>query len=246
MTNTSCYDCIFATWNGRTQTGCKFDRIDKLEDNGAEILGKDDGEKQYFLIIGRFCNACRNHEWGDKHRRREWKSIVEKQIEIPIDVIIFVKPNHAFCETLFTLDSLYNQNIKPKSILIAIDSPSESAGEISSFYTSDLIYDLKNRDGIPWRVETLSTSDAIKLCKSTYITSCNAGYIFPADFIFNLNKAINVDMKRFVVILPDDNGNRPVWMKLAGNTHNEIIEKAKKSNIEYEHMIFTLEDLTRE
>lgn len=229
MSSTNCRNCVFAVWDKNTQVDCQFDRIDKFEENGAEILGQDDGKKQYFVIKNRFCNCCRDNDWGKKHKRKEWREIVEKQIEIQLDIIITVSPTDNLSDILTTVDSVYLQKIKPKSLIVALtEARSNSAGNVPSFYTSDLIHDLKNREGIPWRVEQISLQNSIKLSKSTYFTTCKAGYIFPADCFAILNRAINVDMKRFVAVRPDENGNRLVLMRLAGSSLDEVIEKSEE------------------
>jgi hypothetical protein len=54
LTKTSCKKCIFAVYEGKTQTGCKFDRIDKYSKQNKVIEAYDDESE--FYVIKDFCN----------------------------------------------------------------------------------------------------------------------------------------------------------------------------------------------
>jgi hypothetical protein len=224
LISTSCRDCIFAVYDrSKTQVGCKFDRIEKFEENGANILGQDDGEKKYLVILGRFCTACRNKEWGQNHSKRKWKSIVEDKIKIRLDIIVHVWGQHTLPEIIQTVDSAYNQNPKPKLVVIACEPDYNNVPII------DIVSMIKLKNKGPWRVEKLPYDEASKFCKSTYYAIFNAGYNIPEDFSSKLNKYINEDLKRFVAILPDENGNGLV-VQQCGNSLEEIFKKAEETN----------------
>src|SRR4051794_22386546 len=95
---TSCRDCIFAIYDDSEsppmQVGCEFDRIEKFEENGAEIVGQNDGEKQYHLIYGRKCKTQRGEKWGAAHSKDKWKAIVKEQIQLKVDIVIKVNINN--------------------------------------------------------------------------------------------------------------------------------------------------------
>jgi len=58
---TSCKTCVFAIYDGKTQTGCLDNRIEKFKD---EIIEAYDDEKEFY-VIKRICNLFRNNVWND-------------------------------------------------------------------------------------------------------------------------------------------------------------------------------------
>ena len=191
--STSCKDCVFAIRRDGVQTGCNLYRLDKLADNGAEILknGKS------FFVFGRICTACRNTDWGRKHKKKDWKTLVFDYIQVRMDVIIHVSETDTLDSAKKTIDSACNQIIKPTMIVIACENKD---------ITAELIDDLRNRN-IRWKLENSNAYDAADLCEGSYYCIFMSGYEIPKDYIFNVNKAINHDLKRFVLVLPDENGN---------------------------------------
>lgn len=57
---TSCKECIFAKYDGKTQIGCLADRIEKFKDYLIEAYDED----KEFYVIKRFCNLFRFSSWN--------------------------------------------------------------------------------------------------------------------------------------------------------------------------------------
>src|SRR6478609_10488291 len=89
MIATSCEACVFATWQGNEQKGCKLNRIAKLVENGATLDKVTENGNTHFLILNRWCNKCRNKEWGERHPKRKWEATVAKEVEMKYDIIIY-------------------------------------------------------------------------------------------------------------------------------------------------------------
>ncbi len=227
MPMTICRDCIFAIWEDNEQIGCQFDRIEKFEENGAEIIGQDDGIKRYFLIHGRFCTACRNEDWGKKYARRRWIREVEDFIKLKVDVIIRVFDDHTIDDIKKTMESAINQRLKPLSVMIVIDP------DYNQTETIDIVDSIRYESRIPWRVESIPIEKAARIGKGSYYAVFNAGYEIPFTFLDSINKAINEDMKQFVVILGDSEGNGLV-MQNCGLTFEQFIDMGEKTNTEYQ------------
>jgi hypothetical protein len=60
---TACKECLFAMYDGKTQTGCTLGRIEKFQDLGKVIDAYDD-EKEFYVIEG-VCNAVRQPSWNN-------------------------------------------------------------------------------------------------------------------------------------------------------------------------------------
>lgn len=256
---TSCLDCVFAQWDDNEQVGCDFDRLDKFEENGAEVVGHDGETKKWFTIEGRFCNACRDHDWGKRHQRREWKSLVEEATSLKVAILIYVDDSTSVEEVARTLDSVVAQEHPPNEIVIALHNPPL---EERSYVNLVRSMDLK----IPWFVKRVNPEQvlgynesiahyialdlALASVSSTYYCLVCANHELPSNFLKTVNNAVNVEMMRFVALLPDDDGNRLVIQSnlhkvLWGNRGKSIIEKIEEIAKEEktEHMVKRYEDL---
>lgn len=60
---TACKNCLFAEYEGDTQTGCAAGRIKKYQDNHM-VIEAYDNEKEFFVIKG-ICNLVRQDSWND-------------------------------------------------------------------------------------------------------------------------------------------------------------------------------------
>lgn len=207
--STSCNDCVFAEFEGNEQVGCELNRIEKLEKNGAEIIGLHDEEedKKYFLIRGRFCNACRTEEALKDIPARKWKEHVATQNRVRCEMVVYAGPLSTKDDVWKSVQSFLAQTHKPYGIKIILHkSEAEANYLVSNLRTVE----------IPWEVTTVVEEDAgynraIDLnateCKATYMTICRAGYEYPNNYLARIEHAINQEMIRFVALLPDAYGN---------------------------------------
>lgn len=225
---TSCRDCIFSIVNDNIQIGCRFDRLDKFKENGADVVM----DKNHFLIIGRFCNTCRNEEWGRNNPRRKWMEIVKERIRVQVDIIINIENCNDLSDIMNTVDSAYNQKIKPKSVIIAYNS--------NTIPIETIVNSMRGESRGEWRIEQLCWEESAKYCKGSYYAVFNAGYIIPNYFIEKINKALNEDMIRFVSIMPDRDGNGLVMIN-AKLSLSDIHNMAENTNSG--HMIKDFSDL---
>lgn len=259
---TSCRDCIFAECAGNEQTGCSFDRLDKFEENGAEIVGQDDLNKRYFLVVGRFCNACRNHNWGTRHPPKDWHSIVAREFSVRCCFIIYVDKNITSDQVDASLDSvLWQGATQPYSILILLNGATDP---VITFI--HMIREKKVE--IPWQVrdlvvdhpgQSIDYGAAIDIgVKSiegaTYYCVSRAGYMWPPNYLTVFNDAVNYKMTRIISLLPDLDGNG-LLMSVAlhnkllfGNADRPVTEKLLEA-ADFEgttHMIKTWQDLNKQ
>lgn len=251
--NTTCRDCVFATYNGNEQIDCDLDRLDKFEENGAEIIGQDDGSRRYFLVAGRFCNTCRNQDWGAKHASHDWAAIVAKESQVQCCFIIYADHDSSQTEVEETLDSVLDQGpVLPHRIIILLNGHlTEPRTYVRMFRERDVL--------IPWQVrdvvldepgKPITYGEAVDIAVKgitdvTYYCVARAGYRWPANYLVVFNNAINYELIRAVALLPDSSGNGLLMsvalhnQLLNGNKNQPVLEKLLEvaSLEETSHMI---------
>lgn len=60
---TACKECLFAIYDGKTQTGCTLGRIEKFQDL-EQVIDAYDDSKEFYVIKG-ICNAVRQSGWNN-------------------------------------------------------------------------------------------------------------------------------------------------------------------------------------
>jgi hypothetical protein len=219
--STNCLECVFATWDEKTnvQVGCDLGRLKKLEANGATLKleqflgedvcgcgegGEDDEDllsrgKFYYRIEDRFCNACRNQEWGEQTPKSEWVRSVYDKIQITMDIFVDASDVNSNIDNIWeTVQSAFCQAILPETVYVVTSDEDLAFGIVQQL-----------RDGAfgKWQVETSSLEDAVKLSKARYHAVFKPGYDIPYNFISDVNDRLNIEMERFVALLPDEDGN---------------------------------------
>lgn len=225
---TSCRDCIFAQYDGDEQAGCDFDRLDKFEVNGAEIVGQDDGHRRYCLVVGRFCNACRHYEWGNRHPAKDWHAIVEEEFRVRCCFLIYADSRASREDVGASLDSVLDQGpVRPHRVAILLNGHPEPV-------TTYLRMIRERGVDVPWEVrdvvvdhpgESIDYGRAIDIGVqaiegATYYCVSRAGYRWPPDYLSVINHAINHKLDRVVALLPDDDGN---GLMMGVVLHNKLL-----------------------
>lgn len=257
--STSCGDCIFAVRDGDKQTGCEFDRLDGFYENGAIIVEQEHPTKhhKHFVVLGRFCNACRNHEWGDRHPVQEWEDIVRKEFSVRVSMIIYMDNSTSLSDLSRTLESIRYQNPAPHGIYVVANNPSLEARVFVNLFRSmklpckwEFRHMQPDDDGM-YPGSGYAVDMTLKTCKSTYYSLCTAGFVYPSNYLATIENAINQDMVRFIALLPmDDAGNGLVVQTslhnyVHGNKEVSIAQKLLEISSEEktQHMIKRFEDL---
>lgn len=102
---TSCQECVFAVYNDKTQTGCKANRLEKLE-----IVECYNENGEFFAAINYPCNLYRTTKWAKKKNPADLLEIAEKEIAFNYTVITSAED---FEDKLKILDA---QSIQPQKI----------------------------------------------------------------------------------------------------------------------------------
>jgi len=231
---TSCKDCIFAVYDGDTQKDCSLGRIDKFKEKGVVIEAYDE-EKEFYVIRGMFCMACRDTKWGQEHSKLKeiWADIVKKQMEVCYHVIILLRRAGA-SSLVVTLESLLEQEIPPKKVTVvrkpSIDiSPAKIANTLKKY---------------PWRwkiqnvVEDFNDGYCIDIVlnhekKIPFYIEIESGYMFPQEFSTQFNNSINEELVRFPLAQSNSVKIVPSAIHLAyqGNQESSLKDKLEKDNL---------------
>lgn len=190
-THTLCRGCKFAVLEGNTQTGCELGRTEKFREQGCLIGGYDDN-CEFDVVNGRICNAYRPLHWnGDIHK--------EIEVKTTIVVVLCDEGVETICEDIKGLE------LEPIQVLFA---------NVEGLKPFELNYKLMKLLGsaVTWRiVDFVNQPDNLdKLleliysqCKGTFFSVFTTLDRIHPKFTVDINKAINEDLDRFVLLEGD-------------------------------------------
>lgn len=75
--HTPCKSCVYAKYEGNSQTDCYLSFIDKYKQSDVEVLEAYDLDKEFYIINNKKCIGYRENSWFVKHNM-ENSSIEEK------------------------------------------------------------------------------------------------------------------------------------------------------------------------
>jgi hypothetical protein len=255
--NTSCQYCIFKQMLGKRQTGCQLGRIAKWKSSNVTLTRENKAGQTHFIINDKLCNMLRVPEWGMKNKGQNLKELVRKEVSINMDTIMLVEEWHTIDDIKLTLDSIIQQNLKPRTIRMVVNVTGLTKNIL------DLSFDTIP-EGILWKIDEIieRTSEGNRLMsaecldiiayriESPIFAVFLAGFKVPQTFIEDIDVAINDRLIEFSLLMPDSFGNglvvqTEVYKTLSGchpmEIDGEIIDNlpdkvraiAKQNNMEY-------------
>jgi hypothetical protein len=123
---TSCKLCIFAKYDGITQTDCSLDKIEDAKVGGHTVLGAYDEDKEFFIIPNYICMGYRTEEWREKHKSANLAELVKEESTLKYHAIIFLKHQTDLAKQ--RIEELQAEAIPPEAITIVrpLDSLSDT------------------------------------------------------------------------------------------------------------------------
>tara|TARA_R110000824_G_scaffold401004_1_gene610246 strand:- start:77 stop:898 length:822 start_codon:yes stop_codon:yes gene_type:complete len=231
---TICRDCAFAVYDEETQTGCSIGKLDKFEEQGAEIIEVyDETNKEFYVVKGRVCVSWRGSDWQNKHEERsDWAKIVAKETMIRMDAHLYMDKDTTLADVDKTIESLKNNTAKPAQLSLINNRSKIDRPTLARMCTSS---------GLKWRVENIQEEDASRLrCIDIAVRKVNANHfnyycIFdagkkvPTNFISDINSSLNDDLNRFLALRSED-GNGDVGQilmhkRIGGNRDKPFLDK---------------------
>lgn len=209
--HTSCKDCIFATYNGITQIGCKTGELDKMKKHGIEILEVFDEEKEFYVINKTKCTYMCTKGWKLENEPLQTQIIhIKSLLKIVYELIIIVNVNDNIEDVKVTVDSALNQTLPPTYITII--RLHESKILPSTLYSFAQTITGKVKD---WKVQNcIRTGDHIELLdivipfsKAPISALFYAGFDIPKDTFEQINYALHEKFLQITLLLPNSTGN---------------------------------------
>lgn len=109
---TSCKECVFAIYEGKTQTSCKLNRLSLYGDALVEAY---DNEREFYILKDKFCPAFRTKEWANK-QSTDLESVVELEMQLKYHIIVFVSGEKY--ELNYLLKNIINQKPAPQMVTL--------------------------------------------------------------------------------------------------------------------------------
>lgn len=228
--HTACKNCIWATYSGKTQTGCSINKIDAFEKIGVEIVPVLDEEREFYCIDGRICQFYRANNWLltiDSNTSIEEK--INKEVQIGVDILLLVEEGQIFEEIQSSLLSIEQSTIKPESIVILLQNT------YFGKYPIDHVW-IKSHISIPYSVEYIVPKTSIEQCINIgtrrsliYYLVLLAGKKLEKSYLEKLNYLINKDMYPLLLDAPYENYNQLFVSKAF---HNYVGGFGKKNPID--------------
>ena len=114
---TSCKDCVFAIYEGKTQNGCSRGKLDILKNRGVSVVEAEDLTKEFFVVKA-MCFDYRPPEWGDAYEGKEEERLSKEQL-LRYNVGIIIDKDNPLEGIKSTFESLTSQVRKPNRVIIA-------------------------------------------------------------------------------------------------------------------------------
>jgi len=199
--HTACKGCVHAIYDGLTQTGCRFGRLDKFRDSGAEIIEVYDIDgHEFFVINNRMCTWKRNAEWllknGIRTKERQGQ-LMREEAALPFHLI--VDDASSIEDIQKTVEYINAMKEKPIEATFV--------RKIDSFLRPpEIIVELKNLS-CKWNLSNyaddgMEIDDILHSVKTPYFCYVKPGYEIPVNLFTKVNDMVHYDLFRFAYILP--------------------------------------------
>jgi hypothetical protein len=217
--HTSCAKCVFAQYEGKTQTGCTLNR---LKGFGDAVVEAYDEEGEFFVVNGRRCVAYRpkDSEWATKHEG-DPVAAVKAELALKLALIIPLPAQPSLHDLARTVESLKSQSKLPQEVFFVHDR-GVSPKVVHPFLWQSL------GNLVTWRMVAVLSEDASEGEKvdaavnavkaSGFYTVVRPGFALPTDFVAQLDDALNERLERFCVLTPEESGNA-LTVQLAFHNH---------------------------
>ena len=252
--HTSCVDCIFAKYDGKIQTGCSFNRVEKFKSSGCEIVDAENEDKQFF-VIGRFCNAYRKPAWKElventlltesgkapvcpsKYSHEELMQKARDEMSLRCGVMVLMNPESTMSEAEETIHAIFKQKNNKPEYIVVVNNSKESHSEVISrmhHVVQDrcVFYAVKIRGGVATTEQALDYG--FHNIKNSYFICFEAGYTPPENFIDFLDYKLNEEMQQLLLSMPTEgsvNGfftQSAIYKFLYGNNTTIFFDKLKQ------------------
>lgn len=221
IVRTSCKDCVLSIYNGKTQTGCIAERLNKLDHFAAY-----DEDKEFF-VIERLCNYYRDDREnyivdGDPYIEK-----IKFESQISFDIIINCDDiNEEYKKRI--IDFYTSTVSKYDEYKIKIQLISHSINKDEKHEIFDMRKYIGNPD-ISFVLDSRLLHEKIMATRSSYHIVIEKNNFPSIDFIYDANNLVNEEMKKAIVITDNK-------VKAISNLAYKI-EFTKKDIMDYKEIV---------
>ena len=251
---TPCNECVFAQYDGKTQTGCDFGRLDKFKKKGIDIIPAYDLNRNFF-VVKTFCNAYRGEKWARNYETEEYIDQVKKESIIKLCYIIIVgdgwnetsvKDTEWHEKQMKALDNtgqaVLNQNIEAASAIIINNS------SVPQFDIYHKAHELFNETSVDFYILGMSDDSDNYQCIDEAFKSIDYGFyaVFKSGheidplFSVNINRLLNEDLENisYIKVYDGINGtvvqssiHRHLYGNIGASLEKKIEETCKEQGV---------------
>jgi hypothetical protein len=240
---TSCKECVFAEYEGKTQVGCSANRIIKFKNLNTEqsvnVIEAYDNDKEFYVING-FCNYYRSKKWNDGIADLDK---AKKESSLTFD--LFVDCNSIDINYVNKIDTLLSTiDYDTNKLNVVLYHLNQFANQ-----SKELVLSLYNNHKKLLKISVCTNNnlflhESVLKSNSSFYIAINKNQCIDSKTLTNINNLINDDIKKFIVV--DDGGTKIIsniaYKMQFLNTENsdyeknvcQIIEKAKELKLYFE------------
>lgn len=248
--STTCKDCLFGKYDGKTQVGCELGRIEKIKEHPVyDLVEAYDEQKEFYVLNHHLCLHQRVSGWiHDNKSMDEMVREVKEEIKMNWGAILSLKneTTQDMSRVQQRLEEITNQTNPPKWI-----------GVINQDVDLDVfwIIDYLNKKDIKWSIESGQehTRHYIDVLFNKFKKDRFVFYAFfeshmdiPSDLYDRMHRNVIDNLMQYSVIKDNDSlhcmlVNKVAHMKYEGNQNVALETKIKeKSKID---LLLNHEDL---
>lgn len=194
---TSCKTCLFATYKGGTQTGCKAGRIKKYRDQGL-VLEAYDNDREFY-VINTLCNQLRTPEWngGEVDVDKAYNEVAPTHTIIIFTDSITARSKNSAVAYLKNID--YDRSKIRIVISQKISAPKKEKTLVTQLYTQ------VKEIGFAYLVTKVSIDskfrdfDLFRVSKTSFCTRVDMSQKVPKNFFKAIHKKLNKEATKGVI-----------------------------------------------
>jgi len=228
---TSCKECVFAMYVGKTQMDCSLGRLDKFRKVGASVVESYDDDKEFF-VIERFCNTYRSEDWKPKYKKITKEDSALKESQATFDFIIIHDSTQDIDSLDKTLSDIKQQMILPKRVVVVEKGGRDKMGIIGALERSLSDVPISYRYVVYMDDEYDGSLDFIdesfKQVDSMYYCVIDSSKDVITNIIKRIDTIINKDMRPLSAVKPNEGYHGLVVQSIL---HQELLPEAEDRNI---------------
>lgn len=232
---TACKFCTFAQYEGKTQTGCYFDRIRKYDEAGYLVQPVYDDEKEFYVIKGAVCDKFRSPDWLKRQDTTDIHKLAERT-RFSYDILLYLDSDD-IDQFYRQIKAIKDQSIQPNSVLIL--HPPHIQIQTPKYVTALQLAHFKK-----WKIESFTPDQTTKERQidlaaldvtSTYYIIFNLNTKIPEDYIEAIDGLVNEKVINLAMVQTDNSYHGQVVHSFVhkaagGHKQKSLVDKIREQD----------------